>query len=879
MPLIDLRDYVVRATGTWNDASALANEASPAATFTLADTFGASHLMLRWPGDAVYLSGPLRVRVSFQAENLMYALGAVSAHLAEGDSSKDYLSAPSQRILVVEKSGAPINQGHATPDYGGEIPTGAASLVASTVYSYELDIAAGQVWPFLFREETVTRRLGANYGFRVIIEPAFLHQSLVPASPACDLPCDFAVADRPDASSFFPSACEPCGPAVSYGLPPGMGPTLAIPSADGGCVRTRFFNGMFITREDLETEQRYQRMKSRLKNRASGQGVVWGLNVGKQGTTICVLPGYGVDCCGNDLTVTTVYKVETATLLRDPAAVAYLARSHGPVRMHLLLEYVECPSEPRPVHADPCATDGDRCEASRIRETVRLRLIPPRDPITAGPIKKFLEQVAALRAIYGVKDEVPLSAAQAPFELEVTATSTSGESRQATVTPGSPVVLTSLSGLANVRTITVRARGSRHIVTNGTFDLTQDGTVLVHELIGRERFAFSVPEARFDAKPSSTMVYSLANWVAEVPFAPQAGPRTTGTTTLTFTTTANGALAAVGTDAGISEAPAKLADGCDGEPCEPPESEKAAACSQYEDKPAKSSISPWLHRDPINGNHAGDPKAVALAMIGGWVNRMMAREKAGTAQEEQSARRVIGAAIYDAAWLLLFGVAPTREAQRETQRAVQDLMRGWCERLLWKGPQCLGEPHGVVIGCTTVAAGGIGDVDPFGGRRWVLHAPLLMHWGEQVGLAPLDVTASRLFSTLCCVASLPAQAPHAAPPAVLQPLGNGYLAFGPPAKVAEELASHQVVIAESRTLAFAEFVTTAINAAQSDQSPPGGSTAALQPALRYTLGAPFAEKVLSLVVALPERDTSVRAPTNTESTPAATKPARKTKPT
>src|SRR5205823_6496212 len=94
------------------------------------------------------------------------------------------------------------------------------------------------------------------------------------------------------------SACEPCNGSV-IGLPPPGSVALVTPPADGGCVRTRFFNGMFITREDLETEQRYHRLKSRLHNRAAGAGVVWGLGVGRQGDRVCVLPGYAVDCCAS----------------------------------------------------------------------------------------------------------------------------------------------------------------------------------------------------------------------------------------------------------------------------------------------------------------------------------------------------------------------------------------------------------------------------------------------------------------------------------------------------------------------------------------------------------------------------------------------------
>src|SRR5262249_11048162 len=167
---------------------------------------------------------------------------------------------------------------------------GGMTLQASTVYSYLLEVPPGQTWPFVFQEDAVVRRLGTNFRYRVLLENPFIDQALCITQPTNDLPCDFAVANIPDASKFFPVGCEPCEGSVSIGLPPGA-TTLAIPVADGGCVRPRFFNGMFITREDLEAEQRYFRMKNRLHNRAAGEGVVWGLGVGKQAAQVCVLPG------------------------------------------------------------------------------------------------------------------------------------------------------------------------------------------------------------------------------------------------------------------------------------------------------------------------------------------------------------------------------------------------------------------------------------------------------------------------------------------------------------------------------------------------------------------------------------------------------------
>ena len=45
-------------------------------------------------------------------------------------------------------------------------------------------------------------------------------------------------------------------------------------------------------------------------------------------------------------------------------------------------------------------------------------------------------------------------------------------------------------------------------------------------------------------------------------------------------------------------------------------------------------------------------------------------------------------------------------------------------------------------------------IDPWGGRRWVMHYPLLSYWGEQFGIVPPDVLASRIFALICCLARL-----------------------------------------------------------------------------------------------------------------------------
>ena len=498
MPLINLTHYMEASAGVWTDPA----QYDPFSGFSAADSMAAERLMLRWPGDFVKLHGPLSIRVTVQAENMTFP-SAFSAYFDAGNG----LDGGGNAGVV---DGVSLLSRRNKAGY-------AQYVHASTIYTYTLDIPAGQFWPFALAElvnAPLVRldQIGNNLAYRILIEPAQSAAKLAPVVSCADLPCDYAVADQADTARFFPAACEPCG-SGAVGLPPGGTLPFVTPAADGGCVRTRFFNGMFITSEDLETEQRYHRLKSRLHNRAAGAGVVWGLNVGKRGEQVWVMPGYGIDCCGNDLTVTATYKVDVAML---------------------------------------------------------------------------------------------------------------------------------------------------------------------------------------------------------------------------------------------------------------------------------------------------------LATLGGWLTQMLRREAAGTAHEITTPRREIAEGIYHLAWVLLFGVSG-RADSAELGGALKRLLEAWCEELLWKGPQCHGGPHGVVIGCAQLEGGTIQRVDPFGGRRHVVHYPLITHWAAQFGIAPPDISIARFFSHLCCVAGLAAPSAEATEAlAFIGEFGSGFLAVGEPGQVMRKIAGTHTQIIAQRKVGMAEMIFSAI---------------------------------------------------------------------
>jgi hypothetical protein len=834
MPVIDLRRYIVASTGVWTDPAQDHNLFD----FTRGDTMSPERLLLRWAGDFVALTGPLRVRVTVQAENMTVPLALVGNLMPEPAAvyhpgSEGAAAPQTWTAAATIKTGAGFNEAAA-----GHLAQGRAlGLQASTIYTYSLDIAAGQAWPFSLSEQLAALRLqnlrasrfeqlGNNLGFRVIIEPAFVVPDCTPVRTSDELPCDFAAADQGNTARFFPTACEPCDGTV-VGLPPSDAVALVVPPAEGGCVRTRFFNGMFITREDLETEQRYHRLKSKLHNRASGAGVVWGLAVGKQGSHLCVLPGYAVDCCGNDLTLSTTYKVEIAALVADPLALPF-TRKRGPHRMHLLLEYIECPSDARPVHGDPCATDITRCETSRIRETVRLRLIPPRDCVTErGPLKTFLDDVRDLRKRYPL-EQAPgiVQDTRAPFQIRVSPNRRAGS----TVRPSPDTTSVDLSGgkLSALAIEVIPDAGWTFV--GGTLSaearLEDKGVPGVAQPAGPIDLArakggsagdlkatFTLPTAR-SARVPNELVFRLTDWQAQTRLAGQNDEVARGDLTFMVMVGTDGSQNRLEASAVRMAAPNVYRSPCAGEPCAPRRRDTPRESFDCDDAGAAlfdpTPVLPWTHADPARESAAGDPKALILAALGGWLAEMTAGEQDPSNPYFRSSRREIGDTIYRLAWLLLFGV-PRRADPARISGSLQKLLAAWCDEFLWKGPRCCGDPHGVVIGCALVDAGTIQAIDPFGGRRYVVHYPLLEHWGSQFGLAPLDSVAMRFFSRICCIASLPQVGGDGRDvPAELVHLGGGYLAMGTPKAIADRLAEEKVAVASQRKVGMPELIVTAI---------------------------------------------------------------------
>lgn len=647
---------------------------------------------------------------------------------------------------------------------------GQTTIVHQPISSHDIFIPVGSTWRWGMDK---VGGVGGNLGSSAWIRPG--RPTLEPPLlAAADLPCDYAVRAIDDTGEFFPSPCDPCEGGPIRVPPVDCGPAVDVLPARGGCVRPRYFNGMFITREDLEAEQRYMRLKLRMHNRAAGTGVVWGLNVALRGERVVVGPGYGVDCCGNDLTVTCDYSVSAATLLRDPAVCGSDRRCYA-----LLLEYVECPEDPRPVHADGCEPQRAGCELSRIRETTRLRLVPPiATPQT--PLARFLQAVEDLRpAAQAEPAPIPVAgtgtvpapvSVAVPFTFLTTlGTTVELQPDRTQVETGSLGPITAPSGLVSLR---IRPHSVDHGLT-GTVR-RDDGTVVA--ALSATGAAWTAPfgqaaqltyvidwstmspqvlrgqtNIRLDPKLGDVVIGDIrdmtqdrlyTNWPEDHGLNPGdevfVGPPD-GQQVSTSVIDVNGTTVVLKRPPGIQiglrdpvfyRLPSRLGIAI-----------SPTRILMEQAPPTIPCCGAGCCDDHRRLGPAERLQALLAALVYGRIvqrNTMLATEAQGPATL--------------AALRALLGVPAQRLP--EFEQAVAALYRAWCTAALYPGPQHC-DPDGVVIGCAHVQAGALCEVDPLDGRRWVVHQPLLDHWAGAFGLDPLDRRIGDLFRRLCCLSHLP----------------------------------------------------------------------------------------------------------------------------
>ena len=637
---------------------------------------------------------------------------------------------------------------------------GNARSSVSDLYSYDVDVPAGYTWRYQMADSAAGPCVS---GCQVLIRPAPCVRTTPVQAP--DLPCDYAVGNLTNIGQFFPIGCEPCG-SGPVRLPTTCGPSLAVMPAAGGCVRPRFFNGMFITREDLETQLGYLRLKNQLQRRADGDGVVWGLGLGRDGSSVCVQPGYAVDCCGNDLTVTSVYRVEAATLLSDPAVCNLLTGKQQ--CMSLLLEYVECPEQPRPIHGgDPCSNAAAGCEMSRVRETVRLRLVPTRTYQPSGPIQRFLATISVGQTTVGTS-QTPSAAGTTqqqtvPFDIQFATTDKDfpNNVKQFNLSPSTTVPVKQSMQLETsataTLTMTIPAAGNSFF-SAGSVKAMDTGTPAPTDVQSPQQSGANSPISWQCIVPSTAETYTFVvdSWTAPAP----SGGQYSGTTTISIAASINEHQNTT-LNITVSATPVTLSAPtpfpCLTDPC----------CGS---SPLFPVTPPWADANPLVPGQAADLYVILLAVI--YV-------MAAGAAAQNSPNATAYATLYQKIVPLVDPNATSAGVLNRDTQAMQQMLADLCCSLLYPGPSCHGEPHGVVIGCATIVGREIERVDPWSGRRWVMHYPLWSYWGAQFGLVPPDVLASRLFSFICCVAGLKLPGFGSADPVTFYPTNlNTELAVG-----------------------------------------------------------------------------------------------------
>lgn len=538
-----------------------------------------------------------------------------------------------------------------------------------------------------------------------------------------------------------------------------------VPGAfHGGLARTEFFDGMVLSEADMKREQGYWQMKRRLTNRALGSGVVWGLSVewDAKARSFTVCPGYGLSCCGDDLVVECPETVPECDLIDtcsedfrkllakrdDPCN---CDKPDSPVVACLFLEYVECPEEPRQVFEDPCAERPMGCRYGAVRETVRLRLIPPPPPPPKGPIERFSEKIEVIRkalADAGVALPDPV------------------------LTPQMPHAVTSIAGFAADDSALGGVLGRAGTEAADSADLLRPGDAATKFRLGLEPAAGWIftrvakdgieapvadtlmgvfiihPGTALDAKVGATVEIDMvpllgAAEARRVTYSLSAQRDQTGVTL-------SAKVASVEPIARRQNCATLLAEGLGG-----------------------------------RGDTASKLRTLAMALLSGWFRGLLGSAPCDDPKDVKvgPVEEALAWMITWLAWRIIWGIDITEKGAAGVEKCLKLLFDEWCCGFHYKGPRCDCDAHGIFLGCVEISPKGkILCFDEWAHRRYVLTGPLLTHWSGQFGLAPLDVTATRLASWICCVSRAPMPSKPdfdlAAGHQAFLPMGRGGIGLG-----------------------------------------------------------------------------------------------------
>src|SRR5262249_39655045 len=101
---------------------------------------------------------------------------------------------------------------------------------------------------------------------------------------------------------------------------------------------------------------------------------------------------------------------------------------------------------------------------------------------------------------------------------------------------------------------------------------------------------------------------------------------------------------------------------------------------------------PWIH---------ANPRVLALAIVYGWLLLAFERSSSSGPSATGDVLPQLGANLFLGIRNVLFG-GVTGAGRENTLPALQRLFAEWCQALLYPGPTCHCDPHGVVIGCAVI---------------------------------------------------------------------------------------------------------------------------------------------------------------------------------
>jgi hypothetical protein len=155
------------------------------------------------------------------------------------------------------------------------------------------------------------------------------------------------------------------------------GPLRADPSK-----RVNYTLGLVLGVDEFQQEQLYHRAGRWRHNQwLHGYGTVWGLQVttpspADSDPEIRVTEGAAVDPCGRDICVPDTMCVRLNAWLERHRDVLQRLYGNGPavIPLAVVLCHRECPDDVVPVPGEPCRSQDDAMQPSRIRESFELRL-------------------------------------------------------------------------------------------------------------------------------------------------------------------------------------------------------------------------------------------------------------------------------------------------------------------------------------------------------------------------------------------------------------------------------------------------------------------------------------------------------------------------